>query len=236
MNKKIIDKIVKLMALSDNNPNEAEALSAKNMAGKLMAEHDIDIQMLSDAEKPEFETEEVTLKRKSLRKFDVMLYNHISRFNEVGYVIQDGNKYCPAKYFFIGSKSAIEANQYMVDIIIKQRNAKWKEHAKNYYVTIKPKAKQKHDWMKGFAMGIGVKISEMNKARSEVVKKWEGEKGLVVVSRRKQALAFFEEQNGKLGKSRKGKGVSIDYHGYQAGKETNFYKGIKASDSEKVTA
>jgi len=143
MDKKVIDKIVKLMALADNNPNAQEAQSAKEMAGRLMAKYDISIQMLSDNEKAPFEIDPVVLKRKSLRGFDTMLYKIISDFNGVGYIVQNGNKYINAKYYFIGSRSDIEANQYMIDIILRQRSSKWKEYLKLYFQVIKPTGKEK---------------------------------------------------------------------------------------------
>ena len=45
---KIMDKIRKLLALSNNNPNEHEAMAAALKAQKLMAEYDIEVEQLED--------------------------------------------------------------------------------------------------------------------------------------------------------------------------------------------
>lgn len=54
-NKKVIDKIRKLMALAENNPEENEAIAAALKAQKLMAEHGIELVDVKDApdESPE---------------------------------------------------------------------------------------------------------------------------------------------------------------------------------------
>lgn len=51
--KKLIERIKKLIALASNNSNEAEALLAMNKAQELLAEHDLELSSLGNIHKSE---------------------------------------------------------------------------------------------------------------------------------------------------------------------------------------
>lgn len=218
--KQIIDKVVKLLALSENNTESAEAKSAKNMAAKLMAKHDIHI--METEQKIDFEISKQKLKRIKPIKYDSVLINAISAFNGVAIVIEQGFKNFKSSNIFIGRKLDIECNDYMVGILMQQRTHSWKEYF-NQYKTVHNKSPKHRDadlWKMGFALGVADKLRELTKMKNEKIQEY----GLVPISAQDQALAEYAKQH-KLSTS-KSRPARYKQDGYDSGKAAHIHKGI----------
>lgn len=227
--KTIIDKVVKLLALSENNSNTAEAKSAKDMAAKLMAKHDISI--IEAKEKPVFNTFNRVLTRLYPIDYDSSLIQVISSFNGVAYLIRRGinrgpNK-CPGSNIFCGSDSDMEVNDYMLEVVFQQRLSAWKKHNKEHGPGLPEKYKKR--WMFGFMFGIRDKLDELTKMKENKIQ----EHGLVPVDQSEQALEEYKKnQDVKQTKSRP---KSYSKEGYDSGKNAHIHKGLcKQSDTKMI--
>jgi len=223
--KKLIEKITKLLALSENNTETAEAESAKNMAAALMAKHDISI--MEAESKPEFKTTYRALTRLKPNKYDSTLISILSNFNEVGYILQPGYGKFKGKNIFVGRESDIQINDYMVEIIFQQRTASWKEYLATHP---KPDKSEKKKFMFGYALGVKSKLDSLIKMKDEKIQEY----GLVPVKGNKAALDFYKEQN-KV-RTSKSRPTAIGREGYEAGKNASINKGVQKQTSIKRLA
>lgn len=223
---KLIDKVVKLLALAEGTNHSAEAETAKRMAVELMAKHNIS---LADAVSPESLTRFVVrLNTNKPPTFDFILLGQIAKFNGVA-LIQTHRRYT-----FVGSQADIEATLYMRDIILRQRKVAYDKWRQDYYhrtgisVVRNQTPRQWLAWHNGFTTGVTHKLHELTQLATQKVQEW----GLVPVEPYKVALAHYEEQSGKttvIGKKRRGGSAA----GYEAGKNVNINKGIEAQQGVK---
>lgn len=223
--KKLIEKITKLLALSENNTETAEAKSAKNMAATLMAKHDISI--MEAESKPEFKTTHRRLTRLKPIKYDATLISIISNFNEVGYILQPGYGTSKGRNIFVGRETDIQINDYMMEIVFQQRTASWKEYLASHR---KPPESEKKKFMFGYALGIKSKLDSLVKMKDEKIQEY----GLVPVKGNKAALDFYREHN-RL-KNTKSRPTAIGREGYEAGKNASIHKGVQKQTSIKQLA
>ncbi len=219
--KTILDKVIKLLALSKNNSNTPEANSAKEKAADLMAKYDISILECKDA--PVFITKKEQLNRKQAIRYDAMLYNVVSQFNGVSYIVEQS--YAKGKNTFVGREADLISYEYMIRIIIQQRTAKWKE-----YISDKPgvKSSVRHKWMRGFCLGLSSKLKELTKMKEKKIKEY----GLVPMSLHLQALAEYNKDNDT--KTTRGKAMSFLASGFEAGKKTHIHKGLSSKSKTKL--
>lgn len=217
--KKLIDKIIKLMALAENNPSSQEAQAAKDKAAALMAEHDISVHE-AKVKQESFETE-----RRSTGKMrhyipDTLLYNAVAKFNGVAFIISNREG---AQYVFVGMKSDIEVTDYMFQSLVNQRTIKWNEYAGEYKMEngVNPPVRHKNGWMKCFALGVRERLVEIKKASEKKVQEY----GIVPVDKSRQALAEF---NKKCGTSKRtNRRFVYNSAGYTAGRNANINAGVK---------
>lgn len=225
---KIIDKVTKLLALSENNSNTPEAEAARNKAASLMAQYDISI--IQAQEKPQFDVLENVLTRIKPIKYDSVLIRIVASFNQVEYLIQHGSYGDRGKNIFIGRQQDIESLNYMLAVLFQQRKVSWKKHLSEFKQIHNrpPKEKEKVAWMMGFAFGIRSKLDnivEIKEARIE-------EKGLVPLNLKDQALAEYEKNHGGV-RTSKGKPISYSRDGYDAGKAAHINKGVETQNGVK---
>lgn len=224
--KKVIEKVIKLLALSQNNPNSNEANLAEKKASELMAEWDISM-IETQKEEEGFTKEERVLGRIKIIGYDAILINAISIFNDVAYLTKKGLYGKKGANIFLGKKADIEGNDYMIDMIFAQRKAAWTTYRKAYKekMGFNPTTPQLSDWMKNFAWGVSEKLDEIRRAKENIVT----ERGLVPVSNRKQALKEYQKKHFiKQGRGVKGTSSS---DGYSEGKNVEIRRGVK-SDSK----
>ncbi len=217
-NKKILDKVIKLLNLSENNSESAEAKSAKNMAAKLMAKHDIS--KIESTSESYFETDFIQLKRIKPAKYDRKLIHSVSRFNGVGFYIENGVAgITKAKYCFIGKQSDLEGNFYMIDILKQQRGKSWIDFREQHKANFKkpPVQRQHTNWHMGFALGVASKLKKLIKMKESKIQEY----GLVPVDFSKQALNEIPGLSNINSKPAK-----YLESGFQTGKAAHIHKGL----------
>lgn len=220
--KQILDKVIKLLALSENNTYTPEAKAAKEKAAELMAKYDISI--MDCKESPVFATKEEFLNRKTAIKYDALLYTTVSVFNGVSYIQKQSH--FKGSNIFVGREVDLESNEYMIGIIIQQRTAKWKE-----FISDKPGISStiRHKWMKGFCFGLSAKLREL----TEIKKKKIQEYGLVPLDLHEQALDDYKKQDSSV-KTSSGRTYKYLGSGFAAGKETSIHKGLGEKSKTKL--
>jgi hypothetical protein len=155
-----------------------------------------------------------------------MLYHALSKFNGVVYLSQSSIN-GKGSNIFVGRRCDIEANDYMMWIVLTQRKAKWKEHRIEYKskLSASPSSSERASWLNGFSLGVQDKLRELTKFKETKIQEY----GIVVVPLYDQALSEYKkDQKIKYSKSRK---FSYSQSGFDAGKSTQIHKGVK---SEKV--
>ncbi|RLI66175.1 MAG: hypothetical protein DRO88_02595 [Promethearchaeia archaeon] len=222
--KNVLDKILKLLALSKNNSETHEAKAAKAKAAKLMAQFDIKI--AEAEEKPLFTEQEVGIKSKNPQKYDTTLRSSIANFNGVALIMR--KLHSGSAYLYVGRTVDIEQALYMSDIIYRQRDIKWKEYLKSLpKLTTSQRGKERRLWRAGFALGIREKLKELTEMKNTHIQ----ERGLTIVPLNVQALREFKKNN-RLQYSRS-RGSSYSDAGFQAGKSTSIHKGVSKQSSIK---
>ncbi len=206
----IIDKVSKLLERAEGTSYEAEAETAKDMAVKLLAKHNM---TLGDIQTDELlKIEEYTGKKHF--QADRVLYQVIGNFTGVAFL------YCAGDFpmrIYVGSRQNIEAFRYMLDIVLSQRERAWKRYEGKQWTT-------KQRFNMGFAGGVGEKCREIKRAADRVV----SERGLVPVDEAEQVLAEYKRENKvKNGKKNTMEG---DYDGYVAGKSVSLNRGIEEQE------
>jgi hypothetical protein len=111
----VLDKIRKLLALAGNNPNQYEAISAAEMASKLLAEYNLS---LTDVELKQIVTKEVIFEELKIATWIQILASIISRVFDCDVYSSrfsvSGGKY---KIVFVGNKSDAEVAYYVYDYL-----------------------------------------------------------------------------------------------------------------------
>lgn len=231
--KKLIDKVVKLLALADSTNHSEEADTARRMAADLMAKHNI---KLTEAEiRDEIERQKRTQSVKSMQKFDIDLIWAITKFNGVSAVFKDGVKFHEKKssFDFIGTPQDIEAADYMIDIVKQQRKQSYEVYKADY---IKNSSYDEWDaderdwrlWHNGFTMGVQRKLHDLKKAADNKINEW----GLVVVNPHDIALKWFNENVEKT-KTSKGRMRGGSRSGFESGKNVHLNKGVSTKTATK---
>lgn len=197
---KIIEKIVKLLALAEGTNHSEEAASARRMAEELMAKYDVSLEeRLKEEEIEEFD---LATGKVNLDKFYTFIFNDICKFNGVfllhrkGFSIDRKSK-VSAAYHLIGRPSDREAALYMMDLVwvqVKQMLAHFRTefHQKNGFC---PLGAYHTSYMTGIVRGFGRKLDALTAS----VNKKRGEWGLVPLSsavvRLNDAETWYKQDN-----------------------------------------
>lgn len=219
--KKLIDRVMKLLALADGTNHKEESDSARKMAVELMAKHNI---RLSEAGKNDREF--VAIKEmfgSRQMNHTTLLYNAVADFNGVLMLTGMSNRHSQKHFKYIGTRSALEAFKYMLDVVLQQRDRNWETFASSHL----RHTSTKQQWLLGFAIGVGSKCEEIKSASCQQVQEW----GLVPVDEANQALAWYKKnnkvQNCKVGVN------NYSPHGFSSGRSVNLHKGVSAQDGVK---
>lgn len=223
--KKIVDKVIKLLALSENNSNTPEAIAARDKAADLMAKYEISI----SKETLEFETFVRGAGEVTFYKYDTILLNSLSKFNNVVYISHKTSQN-KGSSIFVGRKSDVKSNDYMIFVVYSQRDKKWKEFRKEYKSKFSeaPNSSVRADWLKGFSFGIAEKLRELSAMKNTKIQEY----GLVVVPLYNQILEEYKKTS-TLRNSRSRK-LSYNVHGYNAGKSTQINRGVESQQTVKA--
>lgn len=212
---KIIDRVTKLMALSEGTSHTAEAESARNMAVELMAKHQLTTSDLS-AEDTEFVVEVEDTGCKKQRSEESNLVHAVAAFCGVAFILAT-NARSSVKYKFIGTKNDIEAFHYTMAIIKNQRDWAWKASGKRGSNVM-------YHWRMGYAFGVSDKLFSLMRSADKKVQEW----GLVPVPQHKQAIDWYKQDN-NVRTGRASQVQSLDRSAYDAGKAVSITKGLSAS-------
>jgi len=232
---KLIDKIVKLLALADGTNHDEEAETARRKAAEMMAKHNIELSDMIQKSNVFTETERVQTTRE-VEPFDVHLVNAIALFNGVcfligGRLVSRGYKKC---FTFVGREADIEATEYMIDIVKQQRKVAYDKYSKEYIAQY-GKARWDKDWtdwrrwMNGFTSGVRTKLKELTDMASQKVQEW----GLVPIDPSKQALAWYNENVQKTRDSRQSHMKKGSAAGFEAGRNVSIHNGIGVNKGTK---
>ncbi len=224
---KLIDKVIKLLALADGTNHTAEAESAKRMAAELMAKNNLELSDLVQKEGT-FTVDRRKHSQNSPARFETMLINVIAKFNNVCLITQD-NWRDKMTLSYIGRSCDIEATLYMIDIVLRQRMVAWKKYRKEYetaYGIKLTKGPTYTAWHNGFSVGVRSKLDELAAMSTSKIQEW----GLVPVDGSKQALAWYHQHHGETRPGRATK-MKVSEAGKNAGKNVSIHKGL---DTEKT--
>jgi hypothetical protein len=225
MDKKIIDKVMKLLALADGTNHTEEADSAKRMASELMAKHNIAAADLAGNDP--FVSVRSDLSRKKPIPYDATLINIIAGFNDVAFLVGSGGS-AAAYYMFIGKPGDVESTRYMIDCVVGQRTAAWKSHlAGAKKLGCKAKVVP---YMNGFNAGLASKLRQLKNMRDAKIQEW----GLVPVDQAKQALDWWKQSTGTSTRDAKHAKRSMSLAGYEAGKNAHINKGVGHQPSQRL--
>lgn len=159
---KIISKIQKLLALADNNPNEAECIAAALKAQKLISEYDVEDSELYDVEEPLVEYFTYKFTRKIWRGYLAAIIADNFRCKSYIKTVRDfeddfklRNTCC-----FIGYKHDVQAALLVYDKCVEIGERLAKERF-DYYKRIYGSAEGvKNTFLEGFCSGIREELSK----------------------------------------------------------------------------
>lgn len=169
-NKKIIDKILKLLALADNNPNREEAESAKAKAAELMAQYNIAQEKLVKDEPIEF----VYRAYVALPTWRYRLVAAVCQLSGVALVNQSSRK----NFVYVGRQHDIEIALHMVDQIALQIEAYGRVYRKKLSKRTKNPTEATNAYREGLVTGVIESLWRL----AEDVLAYKRQEGLVPVS------------------------------------------------------
>lgn len=221
----IIEKIQKLLALS-NSPNEQEATLAANKAQKLLLQYNLTYADLDDVKEETIKKVFEQYKQRVIWKGELAKVIAINNFCDFWYQ----KKYYPNtyEYVFVRKPHNIEVCQWLYDYLTEtiERLAEraWKKEKEKASIYTHGK-----NWKNSFMIGCVYRLREkMEEQRKQNIEQGttgtatsNAMPGLVVKAiceKEKQAIELYKEQLGLKFKKQQNRN-SIDYDGYQAGKD-----------------
>lgn len=220
---KIIDKVIKLLALADDNDNPHQAEAAKNKAAELLAMHDLETK---DINASKYFVDSQLLNSMKLVPYNSMLLAAICQFCGVQLLSRNGFGHCKAEYRFVGTKPNITAAHYMYDCVLQQRRVKWKQFLALYKREFcrSPSQTMRSNWLRSFANGVHHKLHSISELKEHKIQEY----GLVPVEEYKQALAWYKQHHEKIRNGREHKGGGIT-EGFEAGQSVTINQGVETT-------
>lgn len=201
---KILEKIVKLLALAEGSTFEGEGANARRLAEELMAKHDVSMEETLSKEEIEQDTIDTGVVTPDVHY--VRVFNRICKFNGIllvrskGYKSVFSGKVEGCKLILAGRKSDREAALYMMDMVwvqVKQLRSAFlksfkKENGRNCG------GREYNSYMFGVLRAIFQTLDNLEHSVSVKRQEW----GLVAVSgavvRANEAEAWFRRSVGAL--------------------------------------
>ena len=196
--KSIIEKIRRLLALAGNNPNEAERVQAMLKAQRLLEQHDLQMKDVSDDEKqavlldPHVKTD----------KWRVMLFSAVA-------LIYDCECLGRGRGLFVlglegHADVTVEIAKWLMRLI-------WDE-AKKLHKSLRT------SFCIGAAFQLGEKARELKEKRDHYASKYDNQL-MCIVDKNKKALDEWKEQNKIKDAPRGGKEAKLDWLAAQQGRQ-----------------
>lgn len=225
----LLEKVSKLVDLSDRSTFDGEATTARKMAAKLIAKYDLDVTRLSQGEEITVDFLE-TGKSRQDRQFSGLVKS-ISDYCGVYTILR--SRY-DVSYMFTGTRTNIDAALYMINALSSQGEElvrKWyADHKRNYGASMK----RRNDYRRGVFVGITENLRKI----AQDVYDYKQEHGLVVVDPNKVAQDAAQEHYakyfGKVNKAKKKTYVcgSTFHDGRAAGGGISLRKPIEAPTTQ----
>ncbi len=215
---KVLDRIKKILSLSENNPSEEEAVTAAKMARTLLAKYDLSI---SDVKGRKDEPEEAIVTKaanynKRVKTWEGYLANTMSEYVPVRSVILackiPGKSNRRKNIQFIGHEAdvrvAVEMYRYLRSTIKKMSRNRFTEKRLR----------------KSYSMGAVHRLGERFKElKQQDVEGWEGKFELVVADKLAKIDDFLSDWTLKEGRSRR---LSVDAMAESIGYQEADYIGL----------
>jgi len=234
---KVIDQVLKLLAVAESSTHEGEVAAARELAEKLMLKHELAVSELTD-EEIIFENHILDTGKIGKIGHRTSMANICAKFNGVymcvtqGYKDRWSGREQNARYRYFGRQQDIENAVYMYEILqaqaIKASRVKSKEQ-KNRIGRVFNQVENTSFYM-GFNKGLQIKLAELK----AVVTNSKNERGLVPVSAfdtllDAAKLAYTAEHDVKDPRksSRRVNFAAMDA-GKEAGQRASITKGIKS--------
>lgn len=219
--RKMIDRIVHLMAVADSATFDGEAEAAKAMAAKLMAKYQIDTQELIKDVQPEYTVEEQsTIINPQIH--ERMLQNAIAMFCGVLFLVvkkASGDKYIR----LVGTKELIDDFYYMLDLVKSQQTHALNMLRGNLSIIERPfTSVEKRAFFNGYAIGVNNKVWDMKHAANKQFEEW----GLVPIDQLKAASDWYEDHRGQALTTAKSRALKCSDSGLAAGRKVSLNKGV----------
>jgi hypothetical protein len=214
--KKLLERIAKLLALSESTSFDAEAQAAREAALRLMAEHNIRMATVTTSGEP-FEHRKFASYFDSDVWWDRRLRFAIARLNNCFPITWGGvGGHKLTHYGYTGRPSDLDAFEYILGIVIRQRTSAWNK----YKADGGPDSKGK--WLYGYALGVEDKVEAL--LRDLAAKMRTSGKGLVPLDLIKQAEAWYNKHYPPTSALEHHFGRRSD-DGFAAGSNVNLYRG-----------
>ena len=226
--KRLIEKVAKLLAMAESTTHEAEAATARALASKLMAEHDLTMESLTADE--EFVTEDEDTGAQVKTQFRTVLHRAIARINGVTIIFQPA---CPGRpkaiHKLVGKRSNITCYKYMLDLVIAQRTVAWKAYRVAHDIRnseVQRTALEYKLYHNGFAIGVDSKVRELMAAGNA---ERQSSNALVPVASWKQAQDWYAADHDV--RFSKPKPMGYNGEGFRAGQSVSLHRGVEKQTS-----
>lgn len=222
--KRMIDKVTKLLSLADSTNHVAERETAKQMAAELMAKYNI---TLSDKKDTIFNIVNEDLDEYNSHEHHITLMNALGKFNGVFVIVIRHEDYRKTLRY-IGSEASLINFNYMREIVELQRNTAYlKQMEDPKYAMDFRVPSQRNQWFLGYSYGVQAKLIELMKMRDQKIQEW----GLVPVKEHEKAEDWYRKNvpnNLRKGRAPNSKFLSS---GYQAGKQVSLNRAVPGNGS-----
>ena len=224
--KKMIDKIVALIAKAESSEHDAESELFKNKAAELMAQYSIDFTDIGTNDEPRYETHNyITI---NPTKYELTLETAIGKFN--GILVIQITRTNGAKYIrLVGRREDIDAHTYMMDLVKGQMTYQFNSFKASKYIMDEPvTTKEKSMWHMGFAYGVNNRVWDLINAGKDKKQEW----GLVVVDPVKAAQDWYAYQHALT--IRKSRSAQFSAAGLASGRNVNLNRGLNFGNGSAI--
>lgn len=219
MDKKVVEKIKKLLALATSS-NEHEAKLAAEKANELLVGHNLTMQDIGNQCQREYEGK-VVADRSEMRTEDKWIMPILKRHFFVRPIYGRNRILKKTKWTLVGEKVNVEVAAYVYDFLTIKFKELWKEFRK----TTSCEERERQSYYSGLSVGLDM---QMVKARKKV----EGEWGLVIIADPNLKKAV-EDIVGRTRPSNFGRGSAtnedVKNAGIEDGKQIKIQRGIGES-------
>lgn len=227
--KKVIDQVLKLLALAESSTHAGEVSAARQKAEELLLRHEIALGELN-AQEDEFASSEQDSGYASAGKFRIRLADMVARFNGI-YMVYRQEK--TTRYILYGRRSDVAHTVYMYGILVEQMQRARRRAANDLRQRCGRgmSSAESNGFCAGFCNGVQDKLTSLTR----IVEDRRQEVGLVPLSifvqlRNAAEAAYLRDH--KVGKSG-WRGTLIDREhfadGYRNGTQASIHRGLEAA-------